>query len=1097
MKKLLTLFGMMLLLVSYVAAQKTVSGTVTDESGVPLVGANVLAKGTITGTVTDLEGNYNFTVAEDVTTLVVSYTGFETTEVDAAVGQTVILYEGINLQEAVVTALGIEKSRDAVGFAVTSLSEEQVQQKNEPDPVRALQGKVAGVNIIGSGGAVAGGTNITIRGNSSLLGNNQPLFVVDGIPFDNTSFETGSFTSATTATSRSFDIDPNNIESINILKGAAAAAVYGSRGANGVIVITTKSGRGRSQKGLEVSVNSSYSLEDIANLPDYQMRYANGNNFLLVNGNFGTWGASFDINDPEWQVADNANLLTDAEGNPYTSGQPYMLHPYNNTAEGRAVLSDVYVPFKATNNAEEFFQTGFVLENSVSISGGDQKANFIAGFSRLENEGIVPENQVERIGFNAGGNVQLDNGFFVSGSINFVRSELSGPPTSGLFTGNASVTERILYLPPSLDLANSPIEDPITGQQLFYRTDNDNPYYLTQYSQNTSDVNRTFGSLKVGYDIRPWLTVEYQYGQNQYTDRRLNVLPLSTREIPQGRLTTDDISYREIDGTALIRFSRPIFNKLGLQGNVGHNINERLINRTSFQGQGIIAPRIYNLNNTSSVIPNGGGKTLRRYHAVFADLTLKYDDWAYLNLVGRNEWNSGLPSDDRSFFFGGANLSMVLSEALDLQSGLLNYAKIRLGFAQVGNDIPAYLTNTVFLANSGIGNNTARINYPINTINSISQSSGLGNPTLKPEITTEYEAGAELSFLQGRITVDAAYYHRSSKDQIVPISVAPSSGFNTLVANVGEIVNQGVEVALGITPVRLANGFEWTTNIAFTRNRNTVEELTNDLDQIFIAGFGNSVQSIHKKREPFGQIFGSTAARHTDGRLLVDQSTGKLVQNLEFDVIGDPNPDFTMGVNTAVTFKGFSLSALFDWRKGGDVWSASFNQLFGRGVTTQTIPNHPDGRRVTLVIPGLEADPNNLFAARLVDGEPVVNGTQLTTNDWWFINTFGSAGPHEFSVFDASTIRLREVSLSYRLPSTLLDKTPFGSATLSVSGRNLWFLAYNMPTSLNFDPEVSSLGSGNVNSLAGAGATNGSAQGIDFGGIPTTKRYGVNLSFTF
>ena len=1109
MKQLLLLLFLSVVSFSAVLAQRTVSGTITDDNNEPLIGANVIVQGTTVGTITDFDGNFSLEVPDDAKVLEVSYTGYSTQEIELGTETRfdVILSEGILLEEAVVVAQGIQKSRRALGYAVTELGGDQLSQVSEPDPVRALQGKVAGINIVGSGGGVASGTNINIRGNSSLLGNNQPLFVVDGVPFDNTTFETGSFTESTTNTSRSFDLDPNSIEDITVLKGAAAAALYGTRAANGVVLIKTKAAKLGRKKGLEVTLVNSYNFENVSNLPDYQMRYANGNNFLLVNGNFGTWGASFDINEPEWQSGNNYSQIFDAQGNPYFdasgnvigSGDPYILHPYNNTADGARALSDVYVPFRPTNNADDFFQTGHALENGITISGGSETANFYGGFSRLENEGIVPNNQVERFNLSLGGNAQLDNGIFIGGAVNYVNMDLNSPPTSGLFTGNASVTERITYLPPSLDLANSPIENS-EGDQLFYRTDNDNPYYLAEYSNNTSKVDRIYGNLKVGYDITNWFRVEYRAGVNTYRDARQNVLPRSTREIPQGRITTDEIRYEELDGTAFGLLNFDLTSDLQLNATVGHNVNQRTIDRQSFLGENIIVRDIYDVDLTESVVPNGGNYTRLRYHALFADLGFSYKDWLYVNVTGRNEWNSALPEDNRSDLFGGVSTSLVLTDALQIKSNTLNFAKLRASYASVGNDISAYLTSPVFFVNSGLGNNIADFGYPYNnSVNVVSSQATLANSQLKPERTNEWEVGLELGFFRDRIRLDASYYDRLSQDQIVPIDIAPSSGATSRIANLGEVSNKGVELALQLTPIQSRNGkgVTWTNNFVFTRNRNRVEELGDGVDQVFIAGFGNSVRSVHREGEQFGQIFGSVAARHTDGQLLVDPSTGKLIEALDFQVIGNPNKDFTLSVGSEVTWKGFSLGGLFDWSKGGELWSATFNQSFGRGVTEQTVPDHPNGRRITLVIPGVEGDPGTQQAVLNENGEAVPNGVQLTTNDWWFINTFGSAGPDEFSIFDASTVRLREVSLGYTFPKSLLESTFIGSARLSITGRNLWYLAYNMPESLNFDPETTSLGAGNVNSLGGSGATNGSAQGIDFGIIPTTKRFGINLSLTF
>ncbi len=1078
-------------------AQSTVSGKVTSsEDETPLPGVNIIAKGTTVGTVTDIDGNYRINVPEVATTLGFSFIGYLSQEVPINGRSRIdvtLNTDARQLSEVVVTAVNIEREKRALGYAVSELEGEKIAQKSEPDPVRALQGKVPGVNIIGGGGAVGAGTNITIRGNSSLLGNNQPLFVVDGVPFDNSAFQTGTFAQGgTTSSNRSFDLDPNNIESMTVLKGAAASALYGSRAANGVIVVTTKAGRKGTRKGLEVAYNGSFSVEQVSNLPDYQYRYTQGNNFKYVDGNFGTWGAPFDTSHPAWQNPQNADLLlgTDAQG------RPLVAHPYDRYPTRFPELVDATVPLQGYNTPKDFFRDGYVLENAITVSAGNEKANFTAGASRTSNEGIVPNNSVTRTSVNVGGNATLENGIFINGSINYVNTDLTSPPITGLGTAATSVTERLLFTPPNVNVAGYPIQD-AEGNSAFYRPDNDNPYWLARYAPHTSLVDRYYGKVSVGYDVLDWLTVQYQAGFNAYTDRRLNVIPAGSSQWPSGVMTSDDIARSEIDGNLLLTADKNLTSDIGLKVIAGHNANQRTIERQSFQGTGIIVRGIHDMDNLQTVIPNGGGYSRVRYQAVFADVGLSYKNYAFLNLVGRNDWHSGLPVDERSFFYSGVSGSFVVSDALQLESKILDFAKIRAGLATSGNDLNAYLTQTVFVTNSSIGNNVAAMEFPIKGNNVQALGNTIGNNNLRPEFTTEFEVGTELRFFNNRIGIDFTYYDRWTRDQIVPIDVAPSSGYWKAIANVGQVSNKGIEIGLDLTPVRTPGGFSWNIYSAFTRNRNTVDEIGNGLTEIFVGGFGNSTRIVHREGEPYGQILGSVAARHTDGSLLVDPNTGKLIEKTEFEIIGDPNPDFILGVTNTLSWKGISLNVLVDWRKGGDMFSDSYAQIFGRGLTTETVPNGPRGREVTLVIPGVLGDPSSQTALTDENGQVIPNGTQLTVNDWFFINSFGSAGPDEFLVFDASTIRLREVTLSYQLPAGLLERTPFGSASIALTGRNLWYEAYHFPNSLNFDPETSSLGAGNVQNLGADSDGSGNAQGIDFGVIPTTRRFGINLRLTF
>ncbi|MEM9895713.1 MAG: TonB-dependent receptor plug domain-containing protein, partial [Bacteroidota bacterium] len=486
--------------INYVMAQKIVSGKVTDETGEALPGVNVIIQGTTTGVTTDLDGNFRLSVDENAV-LVFSYVGFQSQEVAVGARSTIDISLGgaTELQEVIVTAVGIERDKKALGYAVSEVTGDDLAQRAEPDAVRSLQGKIPGVNILSSGGASGSGTNINIRGQSSLLGNNQPLFVVDGIPFDNSTTASGQFNTAAGngATSRSFDIDPNNIESMTVLKGAAASALYGSRASNGVIVITTKSGRSRnSRKGLEVSVTNAYNVIQIANLAEYQKTYTQGNNFLYVDGNFGTWGAPFDLENSAWDVDENRNLIRSIDP---TTGLAWVNHPYDRYNNPQATpffpeFSEDSVLLRPFDVPDSYLRNGYSLENSISVTSGGEKSNFSATLSRTFEEGFTPGNEVERISASVGGNVSLDNGLIVGGTFNFVNTNVVTPPVGGLFSGGISVYERLLFLPPNIDLRGLPIED-ANGNSAFYRPDNDNPIYLSRNAPQESDVNRFFGKV--------------------------------------------------------------------------------------------------------------------------------------------------------------------------------------------------------------------------------------------------------------------------------------------------------------------------------------------------------------------------------------------------------------------------------------------------------------------------------------------------------------------------------------------------------------------------------------------------------------------------
>ena len=462
---------------------------------------------------------------------------------------------------------------------------------------------------------------------------------------------------------------------------------------------------------------------------------------------------------------------------------------------------------------------------------------------------------------------------------------------------------------------------------------------------------------------------------------------------------------------------------------------------------------------------------------------MHFSEYVLRSLVCRNDWTSTLPEDKRSYFYGGVSSSLIFTEAFGINSNILSYGKVRASIARTGNDTDAYLTQpVVYNTNASVGAFTGNlIGFPFNTLNSQSIDNTLGNSEIEPEFTTEYELGTELRFLSNRISLDFTYYFRSTTNQIVPIGLPRSSGFNNKVTNIGEVTNEGIEIGLNANVFQI-NDFSLDLFGTFTRNRNIVVELAEGLSQISVGGFTN-IGIFHFEGQPYGQIYGSVAAKTPEGDLLVDPTTGKLLDG-GLDVIGDPNPDFLASLAPTISWKGISLNALFDYRHGGEMFSATYNQTYGRGTTQGTVPDLPTGRQVTVVIPGVVGDPNTISAVTDESGSYIPNSAQLTVNDWYFINTFGSAGYDEFSVFDASTIRLREVTLAYDFPKSLLSNTPFGSASVSLTGRNLWYNAVNFPQDLNFDTEISGIGVGN-------------AQGIDFGTAPSVRRYGVNVRFTF
>lgn len=1110
MKRLLLTGILSVFFLSYLFAQdRTISGTVTsseDKGGLP--GVNVVAKGTNVGVITDVEGKYKLSVPAGTTRLLFSFVGFTPQEVEIGNQTTIdiaLVPDTKQLSEVVVTAIGIAREKKALGYSVANLGGEKMTQISEPDALRGMQGKMAGVNIQGGGGAPGQSTKINIRGQSSLTGNTQPLFVVDGIPFDNqvnaSADGTGIANSNTQVSNRAFDIDPNNIESMTVLKGAAAAALYGARGTNGVIVITTKAGKRKTNKGLEVTYNSSASVEKIAGLPVYQDVYGQGSNQIYNGGFIGNWGSPFAnyVDQINAQYGTNYSKVIEAGypegtvahpmvGIPYTAARYRGVFPEFLDANGRAIA----VPYQPYDIVGGFFRDGYLLENSLNMASGSEKGSISATISRMTNEGIMPNSKSSRTNLSFGGQGALANGLIFSGSVNYVNTTLGGPPSgasafadyggagAGNGQGAGSIYSRIFYLPRNFDLNGYPFENPADQSNVFYRA-LDNPLWLAKYASNTSNVNRVFGNTALTYDVLPWLNLTMRGGVNTYSEARRAVAPRGGVFDPNGTVSTTDITNTEQDYNFLATITKDFSEDFSLRAIAGFNINQQDYSFKSTRGANIISTGLNITNATSSQFSDADYRRKQRFYAVYTDVSLTYKDYLFLNLVARNDFTSTLPQGANSYFYPGASVSFVLSEALGIESKWLNYAKVRASITGVGNAPRAYLTSTIY-----------NINQPFTTsggsiLNQATLDNVLGNPNLKPEFTNEIEFGGEFKLVNSRINLDIAYFNRVSTQQIVQSAVAPSSGFASYWTNAGEIQNKGWEIGLDLTPVQLENGFRWNIYAAYTRIRTLVKD-AGPSGQIIIEGFGltpsatgsGTIQTVHRTGAPYGQIYAPKNARDASGNLLISPNTGLPFLTAQSDIVGDPNPNFLLGLTNTISWKGISLSALLDYRQGGQMYSFTAASLLLRGQLKGS-----EDREALRVVPGVLGNTATYEPLLGGDGQPIRNTIPTSAFASHFGNGFGAYGAAETNIYDVTTIRLRELRLAYEFPKSLLAKTPFGSARIAFSGRNLWWKSPNMLKNLNFDPEV----------LAQAADSN--IQGFDLGATPTTRRYGVNLTITF
>jgi TonB-linked SusC/RagA family outer membrane protein len=1086
MKFLLFMLTCFALIMSQAKAQeRTVTGKVTSaEDSAPLPGVNVVIKGTTNGTVTDADGSYSIHVPSNQSILQFSFIGLTTQEVTVDTRSIVDVQmqsDVKQLGEVVVTAVGIEREKKALGYSVETVNGNKIQQVSEPDPLRALTGKVPGVNIISSSGAPGSSTRITIRGNSSLLNNNQPLFVVDGIPYNNDyvttegiNSNTGGLTAGGAFSSRIADLDPNDIKSISILKGATAASLYGSRAANGVVVITTKSGSASiSRKGLEVSYSGTYGIEKIANLPDFQNIYGTGSNFSYAQAN-GSWGAPF-IGTRPYASLDSIPH--------WFAGRP-----------GMGAYDNLKAPYRAyPNNVKDFFETGRIVENSISVSGGNERSVMSATASQLKQQGFVPETQFIRHNISLGGKTTLANGLSVGGNLAYTRSSqsgvLSGAPSAT--SGDPSAFGRTLYFGRNWDVQGQPYQNPVDlGSEFFVGRDQvNNPYWSVKNSGIRGKVDRYVASMNFSYEAFNWLNLTYRIGVNAYNQNQVEFQRPNSAGSPLGVITELNVATDEINSDFIASTTHELTEDLNLRALVGWNVNQRTSKAQAVQGTGYVVFNIDDIDNTNDVTPNGGSYSRRRLFGGYADVSLGYKNWAFLTLTGRNDWTSTLPVENRSFFYPAANVSVMLNEALDLSANVVNSLKLRGGWATVGNDTDPYLLSTVFIVNdfdNVSGNVAGRPFTPSGgpssgaTIPTAGLSAVIADPNLKPERTTEIEGGFDVRFWNDRAGINFTVYNKTSEDQIAQISLPEETGFQAQLTNFGTVTNKGIELGVDVTPVQLSNGLTWNISAAFTKNKNMIKELRNGVSEIqFGSGFGGSVISVHRPGQQFGQLLGSVDVRDSEGNLLIDPSSGLLIRALDPAIIGNPNPDYILGITNAISFKGLTASVVWDLRKGGDLFSNTVNSMLGRGVL-----GYQANREGNAIIKGVYGDPNTFEPYLDENGNTIPNQSMIEVNSLYFGESFAVNAADEWSVFDATTYRLREASVTYSFPKTMLQKTPFGALSLGFTGRNLWNYSPNFPKDLNYDPETNQFGARNV-------------QGIEYSTTPSARRFAVTLRVTF
>lgn len=1059
--------GILTLILAFVvhlsfAQEKTISGNVTDQDGLPLPGVNIVVKGTANGTQTDFDGNYSIQASVGQT-LVYTYVGQKTEERVVGAANTInvqLLQDALGLEEVVVTAQGIKREKKSLGYAVSTVGSDKLEQKAEGDIGRVLSGQASGVQINATNGVSGSATNIIIRGYTSINGSNQPLFIVDGVPFNSDTNDQGNFVDGNNGSSRFIDIDPNNIESINVLKGLAAANLYGTAGRNGVILITTKSGAsGSGNKKFEITFNQSVFFNEIASLPDYQDQYGNG--FDQAYGQFfSNFGPAFNSTNP----ADFGTAFRGFGPN----GTVLIAHPFRSNSAAREAfpeLAESDYEYKPYDGVKDFFRTGTVLSTSINARGAssDGKISYNANFGHLDDEGFTPGNKLTRNTISLGGKAELNNNFTINGTLNYAKTDFISPPIAasqgnGSFGAGSSVFGHLFFTPRSVDLMNLPYQSPIDGRSLYYRSANDiqSPVWTVNNAFGNQFTDRVFGSATATWKLNDNLSVFWRTGLDFFTERNEEGQNKGGAEGNiNGNYSTWDNKNTIWDHTIQINGAYLLTDDLDVSFNIGATSRRNIFSRqgVASTNQSVFGVfRHFNFENQTPIQYDAEQNILGMY----GQAEFGYKGWGYVTLAGRNDWVSNFSDDNRSIFYPSASVSFVPTAAIDglsSQNGL-NFLKIRAGYGTSAGFAGGY---PVF---NGLGLNTRAFLVDGVFVPTNSVSNTLGNSNLKPERVNEIELGIESKFLR-RVTLDVSVFKKTTTDLITSRPLDPSTGFTSTSVNIGEVEVKGVEVDFAVDIFNKDDGFKWNIGANFTADESTVTELGSDTDNIGIAGF-TTLGNFAVEGRPFGVMLGSRVLR-TNGELTVN-STGSYQNEAGLFEIGDPNPDWRLNVNNTIQYKGFSFGMNWSYRHGGDIYTNTVSALIGRGLVEDTVD-----RESTFILPGVK-----------LDGSP--NDIQINNSDYYFSNI--AFGPDELQVYDGSILRLREVSLGYSLPKKLLENTPFGTLSFTFSGQNLWYKAFNVPESTNFDTESLGLGVGN-------------GLGFEFLNGPSSRRYGMSIKATF
>ncbi|PIY13314.1 MAG: SusC/RagA family TonB-linked outer membrane protein [Flavobacteriaceae bacterium CG_4_10_14_3_um_filter_33_47] len=1021
---ILTLFLAFVVQITF-AQQKTISGTVSDQSGLPLPGVNIIVKGTTNGTQTDFDGKYSIK-SQTGDLLSFSYLGLKTQEVTVGASNTVnitMVEDTESLEEIVVTALGIKRNSKELSYAVSTLKNDEITKTKAVNVATAMVGKVAGLQINTVNNGVNPNTRVVLRGNRSLLGNNEALIVVDGFPSSRGVLDR---------------INPNDIDNVSVLKGANAAALYGSEAANGVVLITTKSGKGK----LSVTYNGSFQAEDVAYLPEFQNEFGvggfpDGTLFPLENV---AWGPRFD------------GRLVDA----------------SETLDDGSVWQVPFSPIK--DNHKNFFETGNTIRHGVTVKGGDEENSLLMSIDQTNTTGVVPNDTYNRTNFRLKGSKSYNN-LSVGGNLSFFRAHTN-------VVGEGGRQDRPLYW----NIINTPLHLPIqelknwrtgtfTRNEVSYFRFYENPYFIVDTQREKSDFNEFNVLAFADYKITDWLTASINVGYTSTTTSRKREFGAFTyafhlqntySEIdPYGARTADGLAnFTRTNSDFLLKFDKDLNEDINIKFTTGHNLRIEDSKEINVSGTDLIIPDFYNVSTRTGELVGDETTTNRRKIGVYGDLTIGYKDYIFLSGTVRNDWSSTLPKDNNSFTYYGGGLSFVASEAIPslVSNNGLSYLKASVNVTKTGNDPGLYATQGTFTADSN--------GFPFGSTVGLSQSNRVPSPNLSPEFTTSIEAGLELGFFKNRLTTNITGYISNSTDQIVPVNISLASGASSALINIGEIENQGIELDLNGTILK-SNDFKWDVGLNYTLQKSEVISIAEGVDELNIGGF-TSAQIIAKVGEPYPQIRTTAYLRDPQGRVVVG-ADGDPIQDTQNQIQGKTTPDYIVGLNTNIRYKNWSLYAVADYRTGHVFYNNIVDAIEFTGLSKHSATS---GRQPFVF-------PNSSYSDG--SGGFIENTNRLTSgggNAFW--DKYNDV--KENYVTDATTLKLREVLLSYNFDKTILDQIGVDDLSIGLFGRNL--ITRRPKENVTTDPEFN--------------FTTGNAVGVGTQSqTAPTRQYGMTINITF